>query len=170
MGSIDGHRIDYNGVGVLRHTPSKDWPKYPTPLVDCLCFSLSKVLAGWVNNWIAQCRNSQKFLHLHIFLLILSFQNMIIFLWTRSWLHLGHNEWYYIIIYIIIWIHQCNTKITADGSKPSIHFVLKLTSFSLSRDNPWYEFSNSLIVFMGVCCIYLSPKDIFSVFFLQKGI
>ena len=24
MGSIDGHRIDYNGVGVLRHTPSKD--------------------------------------------------------------------------------------------------------------------------------------------------
>ena len=33
MGSIVGHRIDYNGVGVLRgqqHTPSKNWPKYPS--------------------------------------------------------------------------------------------------------------------------------------------
>ena len=32
MGSIIGHRIDYNGVGVLRgqrHIPSKNWPKYP---------------------------------------------------------------------------------------------------------------------------------------------
>ena len=30
MGSIIGHRIDYNGVGVLRgqrHIPSKNWPK-----------------------------------------------------------------------------------------------------------------------------------------------
>ena len=34
MGSIAGHRIDYNGVGVLRnqrHIPSKTWPKYPPP-------------------------------------------------------------------------------------------------------------------------------------------
>ena len=32
MGSIIGHRIDYNGVGALRgqrHIPSKNWPKYP---------------------------------------------------------------------------------------------------------------------------------------------
>ena len=34
MVSIVGHRIDYNGVGVLRgqrHIPSKTWPKYPPP-------------------------------------------------------------------------------------------------------------------------------------------
>ena len=34
MGSMIGHRIDYNGVGVLRgqqHIPSKNWPKYPPP-------------------------------------------------------------------------------------------------------------------------------------------
>ena len=33
-GSIVGHRIAYNGVGVLRgqrHIPSKTWPKYPPP-------------------------------------------------------------------------------------------------------------------------------------------
>ena len=32
MGSIIGHRIDYNGVGALRgqlHIPTKDQPKYP---------------------------------------------------------------------------------------------------------------------------------------------
>ena len=37
MGSIVGHRIDYNGVGVLRgqrHIPSKTWPKYPPPIRD----------------------------------------------------------------------------------------------------------------------------------------
>ena len=37
MGSIDGQRIDYNGVGVLRgqrHISSKDWPKYPPPRED----------------------------------------------------------------------------------------------------------------------------------------
>ena len=31
MGSIIGHRIDYNGAGALRgqrHIPSKNWPKY----------------------------------------------------------------------------------------------------------------------------------------------
>ena len=35
MGSIVGHRIDYNGVGVLRgqrHIPSKTWPKCPPGL------------------------------------------------------------------------------------------------------------------------------------------
>ena len=35
MGSMTGHRIDYNGVGVQRsqgHIPSKNWPKYPLPL------------------------------------------------------------------------------------------------------------------------------------------
>ena len=34
IGSIIGHRIDYNGVGALRgqwHIPSKNWPKYPPP-------------------------------------------------------------------------------------------------------------------------------------------
>ena len=34
MGSIIGHSIEYNGVGVLRgqrHIPSKSWPKYPSP-------------------------------------------------------------------------------------------------------------------------------------------
>ena len=34
MGSIIGHRIDYNGVGALRgqrHIPSKNWPKWPPP-------------------------------------------------------------------------------------------------------------------------------------------
>ena len=34
MGSLIGHRIDYNGVGALsgkRHIPSKNLPKYPTP-------------------------------------------------------------------------------------------------------------------------------------------
>ena len=34
MGSIIGHRIDYNGVGALRgqqHIPSKNLPKYPPP-------------------------------------------------------------------------------------------------------------------------------------------
>ena len=34
MGSIIGHRIDYNGVGALRvqrHIPSKNLPKYPDP-------------------------------------------------------------------------------------------------------------------------------------------
>ena len=34
MGSIDGHRLDYNGIGVLegqRHIPSKTWPEYPLP-------------------------------------------------------------------------------------------------------------------------------------------
>ena len=34
LGSIVGHRIDYNVVGVLRgqrHMPSKTWPKYPPP-------------------------------------------------------------------------------------------------------------------------------------------
>ena len=32
MGSINGHRIDYNGIGALRdqrHIPSKNLPKYP---------------------------------------------------------------------------------------------------------------------------------------------
>ena len=32
MGSIIGHRIDYNGLGALRgqqHIPSKNLPKYP---------------------------------------------------------------------------------------------------------------------------------------------
>ena len=35
MGSIIGHRIDYNGVGALRgqqHIPSKSLPKHPPPL------------------------------------------------------------------------------------------------------------------------------------------
>ena len=44
MGSIVGHRIDYNGVGVLRgqrHIPSKTWPKYPPPPSD-FGFSLHK--------------------------------------------------------------------------------------------------------------------------------
>ena len=34
MGSIIGHKIDYNGVGALRgqgHIPSKNLPKYPPP-------------------------------------------------------------------------------------------------------------------------------------------
>ena len=34
MGSVIGHGIDYNGVGVRRgqwHIPSKNWPKYPPP-------------------------------------------------------------------------------------------------------------------------------------------
>ena len=33
-GSIIGHKIDYDGVGVLRgqwHIPSKNLPKYPSP-------------------------------------------------------------------------------------------------------------------------------------------
>ena len=34
MGSIIGHRIDYNGEGALRgqrHIPSQNYPKYPPP-------------------------------------------------------------------------------------------------------------------------------------------
>ena len=34
MGSIIGHRIDYNGLGALRgerHIPSKMFPEYPPP-------------------------------------------------------------------------------------------------------------------------------------------
>ena len=34
MGSIIGHKIDYNGVGALRgqgHIPNKNLPKYPPP-------------------------------------------------------------------------------------------------------------------------------------------
>ena len=46
MGSITGHRIDYNRAGALRgqqHIPSKNLPKYPpgAPLLDLPLVSLS---------------------------------------------------------------------------------------------------------------------------------
>ena len=49
MGSIIGHRIDYNVVGALRgqrHIPRKNLPKYPPPLpfqVNCTCTIARKV-------------------------------------------------------------------------------------------------------------------------------
>ena len=59
MGSIAGHRIDYNGVGVLRsqrHIPSKTWPKYPrapTPSPNPLPFHPHCPISLWTqdNNW-----------------------------------------------------------------------------------------------------------------------
>ena len=42
MGSIIGHRIDYNGVGALRgqrHIPSKNWPKCP-PRANTVLFNV----------------------------------------------------------------------------------------------------------------------------------
>ena len=48
MGSIVGHRIDYNGVGALRglrHIPSKTWPKYfPPPWQWNLCWEVAQTL------------------------------------------------------------------------------------------------------------------------------
>ena len=44
MGSIIGHRIDYNGVGALRgqrHIPSKNLPKYPPGLVRAGAFNIN---------------------------------------------------------------------------------------------------------------------------------
>ena len=41
MGSVIGHRIDYNGLGVLRgqrHIPSENWPKYPPRAKDLPSF------------------------------------------------------------------------------------------------------------------------------------
>ena len=50
MGSIVGHRIDYNGVGVLRrqrHIPSKTWPKYPPFLPPGLDAASENAKIGW---------------------------------------------------------------------------------------------------------------------------
>ena len=47
MGSIIGHRIDYNGVGALRgqqHIHSKNLPKYPPPDLVTGTFHEIKVL------------------------------------------------------------------------------------------------------------------------------
>ena len=53
MGSIIGHRVDYNEVGVLRgqwHIPDKDWPKYPPTeanLNDTVISQLGKRHRKW---------------------------------------------------------------------------------------------------------------------------
>ena len=61
MGPIIGHRIDYNGVGVLRdqrHIPSKNWPKYPG-----LCRTCLSLLNGMVPKCIYLCcRNKINFI------------------------------------------------------------------------------------------------------------
>ena len=60
MGSISGHRIDYNEVGALRgqqHIPSKNLPKYPPPprgtgmistiVLHCVQYCVYIVLDQW---------------------------------------------------------------------------------------------------------------------------
>ena len=56
MGSIAGHRLDYNGVGVLRgqrHIPSKTWPKYPPPVSrQAAIFQNAVLIMMFICKWI----------------------------------------------------------------------------------------------------------------------
>ena len=56
MGSIIGHKIDYNGVRVLRgqrHISSKNWPKYPPGLgVQGDALSIWQPFWTWKGDWI----------------------------------------------------------------------------------------------------------------------
>ena len=59
MGSIVGHRIDYNGVGSLRgqrHIPSKTWPKYPTRVLSWFELQLFSYKNCQISNqWTKNC-------------------------------------------------------------------------------------------------------------------
>ena len=51
MGSIAGHRIDYNGVGVMRgqrHIPNQTSPKYPPPGIVTVCQFLVQYISSGI--------------------------------------------------------------------------------------------------------------------------